>query len=187
MYTALSTDLYDSPTGSGACGKCVEITGASGKPQTLLVVDQCPAASNAQWCSTYHLDLSPTAYQAVQGSMSPGSVANGTYTAKFVPCSVTGNIIYDVTSLQAYYLAMVITNARYGIKSVSYRASGSGAAWTAMEGPSDADAHWVINGVAPPSTADFEITDEWGQVEIDTDVKLTAGNVTGAVQFPACS
>jgi hypothetical protein len=71
MYVALSTNLYDEPSGSGSCGKCIQVNG-----KTLVVVDQCPQASNQTQCSTDHLDLSPTAYQAVQGSLNPGEVSN---------------------------------------------------------------------------------------------------------------
>jgi expansin (peptidoglycan-binding protein) len=119
--------------------------------------------------------------------MTPGSVANGTLNAKFVPCPVTGNLVYHVTTLQQYYVALVIMKTRYGIKSISYRTSGSTGAWTAMTAPTDADPHWVINSVAIPSAVDLQITSEWGQVVVDTNVHLTAGDVTSTVQFPTCS
>jgi len=184
MYLALSTDLYDKPGGSAACGKCIQVTGTTGITKTLLVVDQCPANTN-QPCQQTHLDLSPEAYDAVQGSRSQGQVNNGTLNAKFVPCPVTGNIVYHVKSVQAYYAAFVIMNSRYGIKSVSYRVAG-GSGWTPMTAPTDADPHWVINGVAPPSPMDLEITSEWGQVVRDKNVQLKEGDVNGGVHFPAC-
>jgi expansin (peptidoglycan-binding protein) len=150
-------------------------------------VDQCPASSNQQWCTTNHLDLSTQAYTAVQGSLNPGALANSPgLPVKFVPCPVTGNIVYSVTSSsQQYYLAMVILNARYGIKSVSYRASGGGS-WTPMNARTDADAHWSITS-NPPNPIDFQVTDEWGQVLEDDGVHWSAGqNITGYGQFPNC-
>ncbi len=183
MYVALSTNLYDSPSGSASCGKCVEVNG-----KTLLVVDQCPAGSNQAQCSTNHLDLSPTAYQAVQGSLNPGSVSNSPgLTVKYVPCPVSGNIQYSFTSsTQKYYMAMVILNAKYGIQSVEYRAPGA-CAWTAMGARSDANANFTINGATVPNPIDLRVTDEWGQVLEDDNVHWTAGQtVTGGVQFPAC-
>jgi expansin len=181
MYVALSTNLYDAPGGSSACGKCVQSNG-----KTLLVVDQCPASTNAP-CTTSHLDLSPTAYTAVHGSMNPGSVANSPGVAvKFVPCPVTGNIQYSFTSsTQQFYLAMVITNAKYGIQKVEYRPSGT-CTWTAMPARTDANPHWIINATVP-NPIDFRVTDEWGHVLIDKNVKWAASqNVTGGGQFPTC-
>jgi expansin (peptidoglycan-binding protein) len=187
LYVALSTNLYDNSFGSSACGKCVEVTGSSGKATTLVVVDQCPASSNQQQCSTSHLDLSPTAFSAIQGSLNPGEVNNSPgLSVKFVPCPVTGNIIYSVTSTSSqYYLAMVIENAKYGIREVKYRASGSGS-FASMPTPSDANPHWVIMS-NPPNPIDFQVVDEWGQTLEDDNVRWSAGqNVTGAAQFAAC-
>ena len=183
MYAALSTNLYDAPSGSASCGKCVQVNG-----KTLLVVDQCPASTNAAQCSVNHLDLSPTAYQAVQGSLNPGSVSNSPgLSVKYVPCPVSGNLSYSFTSsTQKYYLAMVILNARYGIKGVEFRAPGA-CAWTAMTGRTDADAHFIINGATVPNPIDLRVTDEWGQVVEDDSVQWTAGQtVTGGAQFPTC-
>ncbi|HLK41589.1 MAG TPA: hypothetical protein VKU41_32800 [Polyangiaceae bacterium] len=183
MYTALSTNLYDAPSGSASCGKCVQVNG-----KTLLVVDQCPQSSNQAQCSTNHLDLSPTAFQAVQGSLNPGVVNNSPgLPVKFVPCPVSGNIQYSFSSsTQQYYLAVVILNARYGISGVEYRIPNT-CGWTALGGRSDADAHFTINGARVPNPVDLRVTDEWGHVLEDDGVKWQAGQtVTGGGQFPSC-
>jgi expansin (peptidoglycan-binding protein) len=183
MYTALSTNLYDAPSGSAACGKCVEVNG-----KTLLVVDQCPQATNQAQCSTNHLDLSPTAYQAVQGSLNPGMVSNSPgVSVKFVPCPVSGNLEYAFSSSsQPYYLALVVLNGRYGVTKVEYRAPGT-CAWTAMGGPSDGDPHFTINGTMVPNPIDLRVTDEWGDAVEDDGLHWTAGQtVTGGGQFPTC-
>lgn len=183
MYVALSTNLYDAPSGSASCGKCVQVNG-----KTLLVVDQCPMATNQAQCSTSHLDLSPTAYQAVQGSLNPGSVSNSPGVAvKYVPCPVSGNIQYSfASSTQQYYMAMIILDAKYGIQGVEYRAHGA-CAWTAMGARSDADPHFTINGAMVPNPIDLRVTDEWGQVVEDDNVHWTAGQtITGGKQFPTC-
>jgi expansin (peptidoglycan-binding protein) len=181
MYVALSTNLYDAPAGSSACGKCVQVNG-----RTLVVVDQCPAGSNPP-CTSSHLDLSPTAYTAVQGSLNPGSVANSPGVAvRFVACPVTGNIQYAFTgTTQPFYLAMVVMNAKYGIQRVEYRASGT-CGWTAIPARTDANAHWIINS-AVPNPIDFRVTDEWGHILEDDNVHWIAGqSVTGRGQFPTC-
>ncbi len=186
MYAALSTNLYDNPSGSSACGKCVQVTGRSGTPRTLVIVDQCPASSNPP-CTSSHLDLSPQAFNAVQGNMSPGNLPNSPgLTVKFVPCTVTGNLQYsfDPSSMK-YYLAMVIQNSRYGIQSVKYRSCGT-TGWTAMGARSDANAHWTI-ATNPPNPIDLQVTDEWGRVIEDDNITWGAGKtVTSGAQFAAC-
>jgi expansin (peptidoglycan-binding protein) len=183
MYTAISTNLYDDPSGSGSCGKCVQVNG-----KTLIVVDQCPNNAMNPSCAQDHLDLGGQAtYTAVQGSTA-GSVPNSPGVAvKFVPCPVTGNLEYSFsTSTQTYYLAMVVLNAKYGIKSVAYRATGA-TSWTQMPARTDGDAHWIINGTTVPNPIDLQVTDEWGQVIEDTNLKWVAGQVVnGSYQFPTC-
>lgn len=185
MYTAFSTQLYDAPSGSGACGKCVQVNG-----QTLIVVDQCPANSSNPTCeNANHLDLGGGAtFTAVTGqSQSVGEIANSPgVNVKFVPCPVTGNIQYSFsTSTQQYYLAMIILNSKYGIQSVQYRSSGT-CTWTATTARTDGDPNWVINSTVP-NPIDFLVTDEWGHVLEDDNVTWVAGqNVTGHGQFPTC-
>ena len=82
---------------------------------------------------------------------------------------------------------MAITNTRYGIKSVSFRAAGSSGSWTAMTVPTDAESRWQIKSGPVPNPIDFQITDEWGQVVVDTNVQLSISDVTGKVQFTQCS
>jgi expansin (peptidoglycan-binding protein) len=194
MYLALSTSLYNDPTSNAACGKCVQVTGTTGVTKTLLVVDQCPATSANPSCSSDHLDLSQTAYDALEPGQ-PGSISNGSVAAKFVPCPVTGNIIYHVTTYNAYYVALVVLNSRYGIERIQYRASGCGG-WTAMSPPSigtsngqpditKEDPHWVLNA-AVPHPIDLQVTDERGQVLEDDGIVLSQTDIPGGSQFPSC-
>jgi expansin (peptidoglycan-binding protein) len=156
--------------------------------KTLIIVDQCPNNSANPTCSADHLDLGGQAtFQAVAGG-GPGMVPNNPGVGvKFVPCPVTGNIQYSFTSsTQQYYLAMIILNAKYGIKGVQYRASGS-CTWTAMPARTDMDPHWVINSGTVPNPLDFRVTDEWGHVVEDDNVTWAAGKtVNGGFQFPTC-
>jgi expansin (peptidoglycan-binding protein) len=178
LSTAISHNLYDDPTGSASCGKCVELNG-----QTLLVVDQCPD------CAMSHLDLgSQATYESVTGNAGGGSVPDSPgVPVKFVPCPVTGSIEYSVSSASsAYYLAMVILNAKYGIASVSCRATGT-STFTPMNAPTDADPRWNVSGFQIPNPIDFQVTDEWGQVVEDDAVAWSPGEtITGRDQFPTC-
>lgn len=187
MYTAFSTQLYDAPSGSGSCGKCVQVNG-----KTLIVVDQCPSNSANTPCeNANHLDLGGGAtFTAVTGqSQSVGEIANSPgVNVKFVPCPVSGNLQYSFSSsTQMYYLAMVILNSKYGIQSVSFRASGATCSWTQMPARTDANANWVISSGTVPNPIDFLVTDEWGHVIEDDNIHWVAGqNVTGGSQFPTC-
>ncbi len=182
MYTAISTNLYDAPGGSGACGKCVQVNG-----HTLIVVDQCPNNSANPLCASDHLDLGgQSTYNTVAGSTA-GMVPNSPGVAvKFVPCPVTGNLQYSFTSsTQMYYLAMIVLNSKYGIQSVSYRATGT-SSWTPMSARTDMDPNWVINSTVP-NPIDFQVTDEWGQVIEDLGITWAANQVvSGKYQFPTC-
>jgi expansin (peptidoglycan-binding protein) len=185
MWCALSTNLYDAPSPSGACGKCIQITGTTGQTAVYRVVDQCPQGSNSV-CTTNHVDINHQTYTKVEPSPAPGSIANSPgVPVKFVPCPVTGPIVYDFASSNSFYLALVIENARYGIKSVSYRPSGGGG-WTAMGVPTDADAHWKVSS-SPPNPIDLQVTDEWGQVLTDTNISWGSSQVNGSAQFPQCN
>lgn len=191
MYVAVDTGGYGA---SSACGKCVSLIGTTGVTAVLKVVDQCPAGSNAMWCQTSHLDLSPTAYSKVEPS-GPGAIDNtpgvplsntpGPVTWHYVPCPVTGNIVYDFATSNSFYLAMVIENGRYGIKSISYRPSGT-TSWIAMGAPTNADPHWKV-ATNPPNPVDFQVTDEWNQVITDTNIRWGSSQVTGGSQFAQCN
>jgi expansin (peptidoglycan-binding protein) len=182
MWVALSTNLYGAST---ACGKCIQITGTTGLSAVYRVVDQCPQGSNPV-CTTNHVDLNHQKYTVVEPSPAPGAINNSPgVPVKYVPCPVTGNIVYDFASSSSGYLAMVIENARYGIQSVSYRPSGGGG-WSAMGAPSNSDAHWKVSS-SPPNPIDFQVTDEWGQVLTDTNIGWGSSTVTGSGQFAQCN
>ena len=184
MWVALSTNLYDAPSPSGACGKCVQINGTTGQSAVYRVVDQCPESSNPV-CTANHVDINHQTYGLVEPSPAPGSIGNSPGVAvKFVPCPVSGNIVYDFATSNQYYLALVIENARYGIKSVSYRTSCGG--WSQMEAPTDSDAHWKVSS-NPPNPIDLQVTDEWGQVLTDTNIQWGSAQVIGGGQFPKCN
>ena len=184
MWVALSTNLYDAPSPSGACGKCVQINGTTGQSAVYRVVDQCPESSNPV-CTANHVDINHQTYALVEPSPAPGSIGNSPgVSVKFVPCPVSGNIVYDFATSNQYYLALVIENARYGIKSVSYRAGCGG--WSQMAAPTDSDAHWKVSS-NPPNPIDLQVTDEWGQVLTDTNIQWGSAQVTSSGQFPQCN
>jgi expansin len=196
MYAAIDTNNYGAST---ACGKCVSLTGTTGVTVTLTIVDQCPAASNAMWCqNANHLDLSTSVYGTVEPGQ-PGSINNtpghpitqanypGPVNWHYVPCPVgTSPIVYDFNTSSSGYLAMVIENSRYGIKSVSYRSSGGGN-FNTMGAPTNADPHWKVTS-NPPNPIDFQVTDEYNQVLIDTGISWSGGaKVNGRGQFAQCN
>jgi expansin (peptidoglycan-binding protein) len=189
LYAAISTPDYDSPTPSGACGKCLEVTGPgpSFTKATFLAVDQCPTATNSK-CVTGHLDLSHTAFSAVVPSnyVYGGEVPNADPISwKYVACNVTGNIVYhfkDGTS--SYWAAVQVRNARYGIAKIRYR---NGSTWTDMTDRTDALAYFTTN-LSNVTTIDLQAIDENGQVLEDDGISLGANvDRAGKGQFPLCN
>jgi expansin (peptidoglycan-binding protein) len=180
LYAAMATADYKS---SSVCGMCVEITGPAGEKTTVHAVDQCPVGSNPK-CVAGHIDLSHKAYNATVHT-GIGEVPNSSPVSwRFVPCNVTGSIVYhfkDGTS--GNWAAVQIRNSRYGIAKISYR---SGNTWRDMDPRTNDLAYFIANGTGL-TTFDLRVTDVNGQVLEDDGVHLVAnGDVQGHAQFPTC-
>jgi expansin (peptidoglycan-binding protein) len=188
MYAAISTPDYDSPTPSGTCGKCLEVTGPTGLKATFLAVDQCPTSSNPK-CVKGHLDLSHTAFAAVVPTNYKygGEVPNQfPISWTYVACSTSGNIVYHFDNgTSQYWVAVQIRNARYGIAKIRFRPSGT-STFTDMTDRTDGYAYFTAN-LSKTTTLDFQAIDEYGHVLEDDNVSIAANtDHTGGSQFPLC-
>jgi expansin (peptidoglycan-binding protein) len=131
-----------------------------------------------------HIDLSHKAYNATVHT-GVGEVPNSSPVSwRYVPCNVTGNIVYhfkDGTS--GNWAAVQVRNSRYGIAKISYRVNGN---WRDMDPRTNDLAYFVANGTGL-TTFDFRVTDVNGQVLEDDGVHLVANSdVQGHAQFPTC-
>jgi expansin (peptidoglycan-binding protein) len=188
MYAAISTPDYDSPTPSGTCGKCLEVTGPTGMKATFLAVDQCPTTSNPK-CVKGHLDLSHAAYAAVVPSnyQYGGEVPNQYPVAwKYVACPTSGNIVYHFDNgTSQYWVAVQIRNARYGIAKIRFRPSGT-STFSDLTDRTDGYAYYT-SSLNKTTMLDFQAIDEYGHVLEDDNVSIAANtDHTGGAQFPLC-
>ncbi len=188
MYAAISTPDYDAPTPSGACGKCLEVTGPTGMKATFVAVDQCPTSSNPK-CVTGHLDLSHAAFAAVVPSnyQYGGEVPNQNAVAwHYVACSPSGNIVYHFDNgTSQYWVAAQIRNARYGIAKIRWRATGT-QTFADMTDRTDGYAYFTAT-LNKTTKLDLQAIDEFGHTLEDDGVSIAANtDVTGGSQFPAC-
>jgi hypothetical protein len=99
------------------CGECVAVTGPKGSV-TVRIVDLCPE------CEPGHLDLSQQAFAQI-ADVSAGKVP---ITWKVVPCSVTGNVEYQIKDGSSqYWTAIQVRNSRLPVAKLEWMQSG---AWT---------------------------------------------------------
>ena len=112
-----------------ACGECWEIDTLD-STQVFMVDNLCPDNdANSRWCANpnqLHFDLSQEAGTAVGSTV-------GEFTARPVPCPVTGNVHVFVRDRNEFgFVRMAFVNHRYPIRNVEFQAA-SGGAWEAME------------------------------------------------------
>jgi expansin len=189
-YAAASSSEYDmgSLGPSGACGRCLQLTGPTGLTATLAIVDQCPTASNPT-CANGHLDLSPQAYAAVVPSSYPsgGEVVNGESNAswKYVACPVSGPIVYHFKDgTNPYWIAVQVRNSRLGIKAIRYLTATG--AWEDARPRTDSLAYFVIPGWGSNAIS-LQVVDESGRTLQDDNLQFAPnGDVPGHAQFPSC-
>ncbi len=201
FYAAAATHLYD----DAICGACALITdSANGKSVTVMVTDECPAATNVQWCSagSNHLDLSEHAFTQMEAA----SVGDFNVTWHVVPCPLSflnvkgqngANLTYQFKSgATSGWATLIIRDYIMPIKTVEYcTGNGSGCAAATWQRS--------YNGWVPPSgtwsTFYLRITDKGGNQKsfgplsccspVGTDSKTETnsvyGNLTGG-QMPGC-
>lgn len=159
--------------GSAACGACARVSGPLGEI-TVRIVDRCPE------CPEGDLDLSREAFAEI-ANPEDGRVP---ITWRFVPCEVTGPIIYHFKEgSNPFFTAVQIRNHRHPI--ATFEALDGDGVFRVIE---RVDFNFFIEeaGLGPgPYT--FRVTDVFGQVLEDTDIPfIEAGEVAGAAQFPSC-
>lgn len=199
-YAAVATHLYD----DGVCGACAEITDSgNGKKVTVMITDECPAASNPTHCSSgsNHLDISQNAFGQLE-ALGVG-VFNATW--KVVPCpnaymnvkSQNGaNLTYQFKSgASSGWATLIIRDYIMPIKSVQY-CSGLGTGCSAAAWQRSYNG-WVPSGSW--STIYLRITDKGGNVrdfgpisccspmgtDAKTETSAVYGNIPGG-QMPGC-
>ncbi len=171
LVGAMNTPDY---ANSNVCGTCAHITGPNGEV-TVRIVDQCPG------CVHGDIDLSPEAFE----KLAPLPDGRITINWQFVPCDVTGPIVYHFKEgSNQWWTAVQIRNHRHGIAKFEWQSSDG--VWHDVP---RVDYNYFIDdkGMGPgPYT--FRVTDVEGGVVEDTGIPfLEAGDVPGKSQFPPCA
>ena len=164
------TDYAD----SAVCGACAHIVGPSGEV-TVRIVDQCPE------CQPGDIDLSPQAFQKF-ADLSLGRV---TINWKYVPCDVTGPIIYRFKEgSNQWWTAVQMRNHRNAIAKFEYQKSDGSFVSVNRENYN----YFVEASGMGPGPYTFRVTDVYGNVLTDSGIPhMEAQEVPGAAQFPACA
>jgi expansin (peptidoglycan-binding protein) len=178
-YGAMNTADY---LASATCGACVEVTNTQNNSKiTIPIVDECPAATNMQWCfnGSHHIDLSPSAYGAL------GANNNPAITWRYVPCtpSGAGNLQYFIDpGSNQFYLAVTILNTRYRVAKVEVMSGGSFQPMVRQTYNA-----WVLASGAGNGPFTFRVTDIYNHIVQDAAVPFTKGSpLPGGGQFATC-
>jgi expansin len=158
--------------GAAACGACVHVVGPSGEV-TVRIVDQCPE------CHQGDIDFSPDAFSRLADK----SLGRVTIRWKYVPCDVTGPLVYHFKEgSNQWWTAVQMRSSRYAIAKLEFQRDGQYV---------DVNRHdynyFVADAGMGPGPYAFRVTDVKGQVVEDMGIPLApAGDVSGAAQLPVC-
>lgn len=158
--------------GAEVCGACAHLVGPQGEV-TVEIVDQCPE------CGTGHIDLSPSAFEAI-APLVDGRVD---ITWSFVACDVDGPITWAfIEGSNEWWMAVQPRGTRYAVTSLEVRRDG---AWEPL---ARQDWNYFVGENLGPGPFDLRLTDVNGQVVEDDGVNFVdGGTVPGDVQLPECA
>jgi expansin (peptidoglycan-binding protein) len=171
MVAALNDIDY---AASASCGACAQVNGPDGSV-TVRIVDRCPE------CPKGDVDLSQEAFSLI----APIAAGRVPITWNFVPCEVTGNVVYHFKEGSNEFFGMVqLRNHRNPIATLEWLDANG-----VYQSTERADFNFFIEdqGMGPgPYT--IRSTDVFGQIIEDTNIPfIEGGEVQGASQFPLCS
>jgi expansin len=161
--------------GSQACGACAEVTNANtGQSVVVRIDDQCPE------CAPGDIDLSEPAFAQI-GPREAGILP---ITWRYVACSYPSMKLYFKEGSSQWWTAVQVREHRYPIKSLAWRASGSGAAYVTL--PREPYNYFLAASGMGPGPYDIRITDANDQVIVATSVPLAVTTPLDiGQQFPA--
>lgn len=146
--------------GSQACGACLEITRPGTDRKVVARVDnRCPE------CAPGDVDMSDPAFFQL------GTYQEGRFPIswKYVPCSYASMSLFFKEGSSQWWTAVQVREARYPVKSLEYRRTGSG---TYKALPREMYNYFLEAGGMGEGPYDFRITDVFGHVVEATDIAL---------------
>lgn len=161
--------------GSQACGACAEVTNANtGQSVVVRIDDECPE------CAPGDIDLSEPAFVQI-GPREAGILP---ITWRYVACSYPSIKLYFKEGSSQWWTAVQVREHRYPIKSLAYRASGSGANFTTL--PREPYNYFLAASGMGPGPYDIRIVDANDQVVTASSVAFAATTpIDIGQQFPA--
>lgn len=160
--------------GSQACGAYVEVTNLN-THQTVVVRidDQCPG------CSAGDVDLSQEAFAKI----SPLAAGQIPITWKYVSGPSSSAAVYFKEGSSQWWAGIQVRAHRNPVATIAYRATGSGASYSALG--REAYNYFVAPRGMGAGPYDLQITDVFGQVLNVASVPLTITTETSlGAQFP---
>jgi len=158
---------------SGVCGACAHLVGPNGEV-TVQIVDLCPE------CKSGDIDLSPDAFEAL-APLPEGRIA---ISWQFVPCGVTGPIVYHFKEgSNQWWTAVQIRNHENAIATFEWRSDDG--VWHEVARVDDN--YFVEASGMGPGPFTVRVTDVYGNVIEDSGIPFVeAGDSAGKGQFQAC-
>ena len=188
---ALSEPQFQAGLACGATAHLTYTKGGTVKEMDVMIVDLCPTAQNAQWCSgdTTHFDLMDPAFSTFD-LVSVGVLH--TMQFQWTPTPVTGPVkLRWKDGINAWWVAVQVLNHRYPIKSVEIKDPVSGN-WLMGDRTLTGNPNWFKfaftgNGLTPSvsNPAQIRITDQYNHQILESATQLTASQQwDGVNQFP---
>lgn len=182
-FAAMNTQDYAT---AATCGACVEVTRDGTRKVDVMVVDQCPVATNPK-CTAGHLDLSQEAFKQL-GTVDEGYLgtshggAKGHISWRYVPCPTTENVslrLKDASNV--YWNQILVQGHRTPIAKVEANVGGS---W--QPATRQTYNYWQVGagnlGAAPYRV---RVTDVAGAT-LEASLSLRGGDQSAGAQFPEC-
>lgn len=172
LTAAMNTTDY---ANSQACDSYIEVTNLNTSQKVVVRIDdQCPN------CPAGNVDLAQTAFQQI----SPQEAGVIPISWRYVDGPSTPAKVYFKEGSSQWWAAIEVRNQRNPVASVAYRATGSGAAYTALV--RQTYNYFLAASGMGPGPFDLQITDVFGNVLNVSNVPLTiTTEISLGTQFPA--
>ncbi|KAF7905958.1 hypothetical protein EAF00_000237 [Botryotinia globosa] len=162
------TALSDSNWATASqCGRCVSVTGPSGKSITAMITDECPG------CGTNHLDLYINAFT----SLAPLSKGIIDVTWNYVDCPITTPLqVHLKEGVSAYWFSMQVVNAAEGVAKLDVSTDG-GKTW---QSTTRTTYNYFEHSSGYGAKVNVRVTGLSGKTVIINNVEVTPGNLVTA-------
>jgi len=176
-YGAMNEDDY---RGSAACGTCARVQ-SQGKTLDVEIGDLCPYQGNEMWCfpGSHHIDLSPDAFAFFAD---PGKGVLDIQW-KYVPCAVTGGLVYTFKKESTQYWAEVlVSNYPYEITKLEFLNKQG----TYQSVPRMSYNYFQASSGMGPGPLKLRVTDIHGSTVEDTVPLMPGGTYRAPDNFGLC-